>query len=423
MLRFGMFIVAILLLFSLSFYYIFWQNSYYNTKNSLYKVAEDIEAKIEDKSSFSTIKSRYPFAIVKKGVIYKSANFKQKYFNKVINLKSDFFYPKVPLEGEDSLFIYHVDSDSVDYIITVAPKIDNILERILTTLAILNPLLFLAFIFLLNSLIDSLLKPINQLIYDAKEVSIDNFKKSLASPKYNDEIAQLTDTFNKMLQRLKDGVERLKRTNDNIAHELKTPLTIMQTELELALNSNRDKSYYKESLESINKQVKKLNHISQTLLMLSRYGKMEVKKTFQVCDFNTIILNCIEDLKPKYEAKNIDIEIVKFEQAKKFLNYELVKSAIFNILDNAIKYSNSGGKIEISLIANDNKVKIVVQDWGIGISKDILPKITEEFFKNGNSSDSFGLGLYIVKSICTLLDGELLIESKEGEGSKFTLIL
>lgn len=422
MLRFGAIVLFTLAIFSLGFYYIFWQNSYYNTKSLLLQAAEEIESKVEKRVGFERINVNYPFAIIKSGVLFKSANFKLRYLQKSKHLQEEFFYPKTPLNGEDAIFVYHLEKKS-GKIVVVAPKVDNILERVLLTLAILLPLLFGIFILLLNSVLNSILKPIKQLNKDIEEVSIGNFKKSLAKATYNDEIARLTESFNVMIHRLQSSFKRLKRVNDNISHELKTPLSIMQAEIELALEEHRVNSYYKERLGSLQSQVQKLISMVESLLTVSRYGKAEIAKTVTICDCNAIVLNTIEKLNPRIEAKGIDLEITEFQKAKVKSNCQLLSIAIFNILDNAIKYSHNGKKVEVSLRVSGKMVEIAVQDYGIGIKQEILPKITEEFYKKGRDSDGFGLGLYIVHSIVELLNAELIVESQENRGSQFTLVV
>ena len=415
--KFGAIIALILLLFSVAFYTMFWEKSSLSIKDKLTLQAEKVESFLEEKKELGRL--NYSFVIVKKGnIVYRSKSFKKSY-DKYMN-RDNFYMPLLPILGEDAYFKYHLEKPENSYIFVVKPEADEVLKSVLILLATLVPLIFLLLIFVANGIIKSIIEPINQLNKNAKRVNIDNFKSSLEKPKHNDEIALLTDSFNEMIARLNSGVERLKKANDTIAHELKTPISIMQTEIELALSKSRENKEYRASLKNIFTQLGALNSLVQTLLLLSRYSKKEIEQNLQECDFNETLITVVDSLTTLAETKEITVDIKTFQKARKRSNCMLVNTIMRNIIENAIKYSNKGGKIEIELYSKEETVIFSVKDWGVGVKSSDIPKITEQFFKvNHNSNKSYGLGLSIVKEALNLLDAKMSIASSIGKGSLF----
>jgi len=417
--KFGVVIALILILFGVAFYSMFWQKSSLSIKEKLMLQAEKIEGFLEDKRDLNNL--TYTFIVVKNNrVIFRSKNFKNSYNTYLKN--GDFYMPILPIIKENAYFKYHLEKSKNSYIFIVEPEADEVLKRVLFLLVTLIPMIFLLLIFVANAIVKSIIEPINQLNKGAQKVNIDNFKSSIATPKYNDEIAMLTQSFNEMIARVNSGVERLKRANDTIAHELKTPISVMQTEIELALSSQRDSKYYKESLRNILRQLNALNSLVQTLLILSRYSKTELWQSLQECDFNTTLIEVVDALSTFASKKNLSVDIKTFQKARKKSNCLLVNTVMRNIIENAIKYSKQGGQIEIELYSKQEKVIFIVKDFGVGIKQSDIPKLTDRFFKvEQNSNKSYGLGLSIVKEALDLLNAKMSIESTFGKGSMFKI--
>ncbi len=412
MLKFGAIIATILLLFSAIFYTLFWQKSSLLVKEQLFISAEKIERYIEKKQDL--LELRIPFAIYQDGkLLFKSENFQEPPFHR------EFYMPLIPLTNNLAFFQYTIEESNTT-IIAEKLEVDAILENIIITICTITLAIFTILLFVTNSIVNTILIPINQLNRDIKRVSIDNFKSSLAKTKFNDEIAKLRDNFNAMVKRLNSGVARLKRANDTIAHELKTPIAIMQGEIELALTQDRTSSYYKERFLKLQKQLQSLELLVKTLLILSRYSKDEIKEQLELCDFNTVLLAILEELEPFAAQKSIELDVVEFTKASKLSNRELLNCIMKNIIENAIKYSHQNSKVSISLSQKEDKIYFRVKDNGIGIAKEDLNNITERFFKVAhNDNSSFGLGLSIVKEATKLLDAKLTVQSTLHKGSEF----
>jgi signal transduction histidine kinase len=223
-----------------------------------------------------------------------------------------------------------------------------------------------------------------------------------------------------MIDRLRDGVEKIERFNSDVSHELKTPLTVINGQIELALNKERDIEYYKKSIKNIQYESNKIQNIVEELLLLSKYSKENLKKDFLMCDFNALLLETLEKYTSKAKDKNIEIEIEGFDKVVSKANPMLISTIFSNLIGNAIKYTPKNKNIYISLY-KDEKIHFIVKDEGIGIPKDKLPFITDRFYRVDESRNKkikgFGLGLSIVKNSVELHGGILHVDSIQEVGT------
>jgi len=270
-----------------------------------------------------------------------------------------------------------------------------------------------------------MLAPVNDITEAAKKISIDNFTHNLEIDKQEEEFKELIKTFNLMVNRLQEGVEKLDRFNSDVSHELRTPLTVINTQIELALKKQRDENYYKNSLKKISYESNKIKEIVENLLLLTKYSKENINETFETHDLNSILIDSVEKLLPQAEEKNISIEFTRFEKAREKVNPLLINVLFSNIIENAIKYSNDDEKIYVSIYKENDSVSFIVEDQGIGISEKYINQITDRFFRvdesRNKSIKGFGLGLSLVKNIVELHKGKLDIESKPSIGTKITV--
>ena len=218
--------------------------------------------------------------------------------------------------------------------------------------------------------------------------------------------------IDKVASNIEESFKRLKIFNSNVSHELKTPLTIMKGEIEVALMNNEcDKTLLKSLLDEINY----INEITDKLLFLTKKDALN-KQNFEEVDLEDIVLTLFE----KYTKKiSIDLNIEDEEYIIKG-DKTLLKIAISNLIENSIKYGAT--KLEITLKKEKNKIILSIKDNGIGIPKDKLPFIFDEFYRVDESRNKkvkgFGLGLSIVKSIINLHNGKIKLISEENKGAK-----
>jgi len=425
LLSFGAISFLMLVVFGFIFYYFLNQNMIETTKNGLYAQSLDIKEHL-DTAKFGDIHSKFPFAIAKKSqIIYKTKEFDLQNIEKITQKKEPFSTIERK-ESQTALYVLQLKEPFDGAIIVFEDDIDEGFENVIAIIIALESMLFLFFLLLANRMVNKILKPIQNISSVAKDISIHNFQGKIPLTEPEDEIRDLIDSFNTMVDRLKDGVEKLDRFNDDVSHELKTPLTVINGKIELALKKDRDRAYYKESLDLIRSESYKIQKIVEELLQLSKYSKESIVQSFVPCDLNAILLETVDNYLAKAKEKNIDLKIIRFEKATKNASPELINAIFSNLIDNAIKYTLPGKKIQISLW-KDKKIHFIIQDEGIGISQENMSKITDRFYRVDESRnkeiEGFGLGLSIVRNSVELHSGELQIKSELDIGTTVEVIL
>lgn len=404
LLWFGSLAFVFLSLFAFSFNYFLNQSIDSNIKSKLQLLAHKRDKKT----------SNVEVLTLHNGTIEDStAAFSLKNYKKYLNQKEIFFI--ITHTGDDDYIdALYIDKQGAKTTLIVRKNIDNKIENFQDVLLFLIPLLLLAFIFLASKMIDKILLPINNLISATKNISITKFTQEIALPKDDDEIKELVISFNAMIKRLQKGVERLDRFNSDVSHELKTPLTVIQGEIEITLRKLRTPQEYEQSLKTIQKQSKQIELIVKQLLLLTKYSKENIKESFEKCSVDTLLMQVIDKFQLQLQEKNLKLHIEKIEPINMQANPILIESIFANLIDNAIKYTSKNRNIYISLYQN-SKIYFSIKDEGIGISKEHLSKITERFYRADSSRnkkiEGFGLGLSIVKNSVLMHDGNLEIES------------
>lgn len=209
-----------------------------------------------------------------------------------------------------------------------------------------------------------------------------------------------------------------------IAHELRTPLAILRTTNEVALYDFKDNDPRREIVEENITQTKHLTRVLNNLLVFSRVDITE-SLPFTEVDITQAVNKVVERLEPFSSKKNISIKTTISEPLAIIANKTAVKQAIYNVLKNAVVYSNNNSEIIINVFKEpDNRVYIKICDKGIGIPRDKLPHIFEPFYRvsdDRTESGSMGLGLALVYEIIKLHAGSISVESVENKGTCFTL--
>lgn len=405
----------ILLIFGFLFYYFFYDNIISLAKQNLSIQAKQIKNSLHD-TEFRDIHSTYAFAIIKNNeILYKSKNFD---FNGKFDFENNQFY----LLGLEDDAIYSLKSDDL-FILTYQKHINEPLEQTLHIIIILEIVLYFILLFLVSRILNKIFNPINQISSNIKILSIENFTTFLPTSNNKNEISILIDTFNDMVSRLKDGVVKIQRFNSDVSHELKSPLTIINANIDLALKNTQSEQFYINTLKKIQTQSNNILQIVQNLLLLTRVKNTQ-KHT--KCDLNNILLTAIDNLTSFANEQQITLQINEFEKSIKNSNEYLIYAIFFNIIENAIKYSHKNTKVLISLY-NKQKIHFIVKDQGIGIDESEIKNITDRFYRVDKSRNKnisgFGLGLSIVENSVKLLDGELKISSKLGIGTTIEVVL
>ena len=242
------------------------------------------------------------------------------------------------------------------------------------------------------------------------------------------EIDDLINSINELSRELYKMEDMRKKLTSDISHELKTPLTSIQTHLEAMIDGIWEPS--QERLNSVNEEVIRLNHLVNQLKNLTKYDSEKNKLEISEVDLKQLIKNIIYNNQSFAFEKNIKIEY-ELEELTAKVDKEKITQVIVNLISNAVRYTNCNckieGKIIIKLYKADDFIKIVVKDNGIGIPEESLDYIFERFYRVDKSrcrnTGGTGIGLTICKSIIDLHKGKIEVRSKVNEGSEFIITL
>lgn len=357
--------------------------------------------------------------------------------NLIVKRKGRIFFPEVAhyINSESPYTIFEEDEmlnvlyilKAKDQVIAIFQKnIPNKAEDVEETLWILDPILFLLLLFLVNALLNKILIPIKRITQTANEISISDFSKSIEEPEAENELKALVQAFNKMIERLKIGVESMEQFNNDVSHELKTPLTVIKGEVEVTLDRPRKTDDYIQSLKVIEEEATHIESIVNELLLLSRYSVSNVKSSFELCQIDIILKKVLKKYQQKAKEKHIALHVKSEGNISLEANALLIETIFSNLLDNAIKYTPENKNIFVSLYKSSN-VHFVIQDEGIGIPEEKLPFITDRFFRVDDSRNKkikgFGLGLAIVKNAIFLHQGSFHIASRVNSGTRIHIKL
>jgi len=272
-------------------------------------------------------------------------------------------------------------------------------------------------------------KPIRALIKKTKGINAENLHQRLDPVKGTDEIAEITQTFNDMLDRLEAAFETQNNFISNASHELRTPLTIISGEAELSLSktSGYDNETQK-SLFRIQSEAERLENILTSLLGLAQSGFDGKKQRWENIRLDELIWdvkNSIQLINPK---SNIQVDFsglpANAEEINLNGNLNLLKLAVTNIVNNACKYSNNSPVIVSLGIISSNAI-ISVKDQGIGIPETELQHVFEPFFRASNTTNysGYGVGLPLSLNIIRLHRGSIRIKTDEESGTEMSILL
>jgi len=290
---------------------------------------------------------------------------------------------------------------------------------------LLGTILYTTALFLGYRYINKMIKPIHKMINTTSSISSNNFKKRLPLPKIKDEFYTLSQTINAMLERLDKTLMSTKRFNAKVSHELKTPLTIMRGEIEVALFRERSSIEYKELLYSTLEEIDTLQAITENMLLLTKidFQTLHIKKLN--VRFDKLIEEAISSCHMQFEAKSIKINS-SLEHISYLMEEILIKQSIKNLINNAIKYSPSDTSIKIILKKEGEKIRFEIHDEGFGISDKDMKHLFEPSFRSDNRAleliSGDGLGLTIVYHTMLLHNAKLTVKSTLGAGSTFIIL-
>ena len=268
------------------------------------------------------------------------------------------------------------------------------------------------------------LRPLQNLGKQMGEIQIKNLQTPIVSGNADNEIAQLTNAFNKMLSRLETNFAEQKQFSANAAHEIRTPLAVIRTRLEVLGKSNTvEIEEYKDTIAMITTQIDRLSHVIDVLLEMTELKSAEKTDHISLAD---MVEEILYDLAAIAEARGITV-VQTAGNVEIIGNDTLIYRAIYNLIENAIKYNRDGGKVIIAIEAQENLAVVRISDTGSGIEKSEWEHIFEPFFRidksRSRSMGGAGLGLALVREIAKEHSGNAKVVKSSTEGTTIELSL
>lgn len=318
------------------------------------------------------------------------------------------------------LGVYYPDNEG-NFIVIVsaqdkqgAESTHNLLE-VLGVILVLGTVIafFIGMIYAKN-----IMSPVVRIINNVKSITANNLKSDLIESRGNDELSELSRTFNDMILRLRDAFDMQNSFIRNASHELRNPLTAIIGETEIALTRTRTTEEYIETLKVVSTEAERLNIMMQGLLTLAQTGFDFSRVMKERIDLRQVA----ESVKGNY--KDVDIYI-NTEKDRPYIITgvnSLLSIALINVVGNAIKFS-SGKPVTISIGEKNNKYYLKVTDKGIGIPNNEIKRIFQPFYRARNTANfkGTGIGLALTFKVVDLHEGKLSIDSSPGEGTTITM--
>lgn len=272
------------------------------------------------------------------------------------------------------------------------------------------------------------LSRIDSIINHTKYITTQNLDEKIQGDEFDDEYGRLAKTMNEMIGRIKKSIDYMNQFSISAAHELKTPLTILRGEIELALRSKISVEEYKEILQSNLDETIRLINIVDKLFFISKTDHSVISINKQKTELSQFISPAIDSMKRIAEERQITLNYFCDEKTHVEIDTALMNQVIYNLVDNAIKFSHPNDEVIIrSGKTKSNKAFISVSNKGEYIPPDLHRKIFERFFRveSSRSRDTggAGLGLSVVKSIVEMHGGTIEVQSTEEGTNTFTILL
>jgi heavy metal sensor kinase len=297
------------------------------------------------------------------------------------------------------------------------------LDRLLTLM-----LLGVPFVLLMAAagglfLADRALRPVDRITRTAEGIDSHHLDQRLNHSGPPDELYRLAQTFDRMLDRLDAAFAAERRFTADASHELRTPLTVIKGHLEVGLNRARTPEEYQEILRTVRAEADRLIRLANNLLYLARLDAAPVHPQFEPVDLNALLTLVADQAHLLAEERSQQLRVDLSELPTVYGSADHLIRLFLNLLDNAVKYTPTGGQIALSAACEAAHVTVTIADTGCGIAPEQLPHIFERFYRAPGRAPGTGLGLAIAQSIAREHGGRIEAASRLGEGSVFTVYL
>jgi heavy metal sensor kinase len=271
------------------------------------------------------------------------------------------------------------------------------------------------------------LSPIKEITKTISRISESNLSQRIRARNIPKELRGLAASFNRTFDRLEKSFRRQKQFTADASHELRTPLSVILSQSEITLRKQRTAEEYKNALMAIEEAGKLMSEIVVNLLATVRLGADKVEFRIESIDLNKIIRQAVKLLTPLAEEKGISINLAANEHTVIHGDRTAILELFVNIIDNAIKYNISRGKIDISIKKENPFIVTEIKDTGVGIAEEDLDRVFDRFYRIDKSRSKeisgTGLGLSICDEIARLHGGRIKIESRVGRETTVSVYL
>ncbi len=271
--------------------------------------------------------------------------------------------------------------------------------------------------------------PMKRLAETARKIQAGDLHQRVPVPPVRDEMQYLAVTLNEMLDSLDESFSSQRRFVADASHELRTPVAVIRNKAEVALLRSRSQDEYCTALHSIHAETERLSYLISDLLALARGDEGQARFEREAVRLDTLVEAVTANAQGLAEERGITLSMQVPQPVTLIGDEARLIQVLLNLLDNAIRYTNPGGHVHMSLRTSGAAAQLVVRDTGIGIAPEHLPHIFERFYRadparrrTGGSSSS-GLGLSIVEWVVHAHGGAVAVESRVGRGSSFTVTL
>lgn len=271
-----------------------------------------------------------------------------------------------------------------------------------------------------------MLVPIQNITETARQISAQRLKNRIAVPPADDELNLLARTLNDMFDRLDHAFDEMRRFTADAAHELRTPLAVMRTQLDVALRTERSAEAYQAVLQSLLEDVVRMSHLASQLLELSREDADLIMSVQDRVAIHDLITDVLSQMRAVAAAKKLSVELCALPHLEVTGDAERLRRVFLNLFDNAVKYTPAGGVISVNVTSDASLVRVTISDSGPGIPDRYLPAVFERFFRadpSRSSPQGTGLGLAICRAIVTAHGGEITLSCPPTGGTVVSVSL
>jgi two-component system OmpR family sensor kinase len=316
------------------------------------------------------------------------------------------------------------------FAVQVAGSLDDV-NQILRSAAMLFALMAAALLAALGwagaRLSNKLFVAIENIVDQAREIEDGNLHRRLPHPGDDGEIGQLVHTLNAMLERIEQAFDTQRRFTADASHELRSPLSRLRAEIEITLRRPRDSGDYVTALRSCLEEVERLTTLVEELLMLARIDAGQERGSAAPVSLAALARDTIERLAPQARARGIAITLSDDLPQALDVDGAPLGLVLRNILDNAVKFSPPGGRIDVRLADVAHGTVLTVADQGPGIGDDELPFLFDRFFRGDGARadgiDGVGLGLALCQAILRAAGGKIEVANQPQGGALFSVWL